>query len=456
MRITRFVGASLRQRPLSTVLSALAVALGVALVVGIDAMRREARDQFRGAANPYDLVVGPKGSPLQITLNTVFHLGEATGTVPEAVWHELRGHPFVQRAVPYVVGDTWKGYRLVGTTGDIFGIEVRRGMTLTVAEGRPFDPFREDRGNWEVVAGARVAATTGLRVGDSITATHGLAEAPSAKAHDEAPWKVTGILAPTGTPLDRVLLIHYEGFHSMDGHDPTAGTGVATKKAPVEKDGDEAHDDHDDHEDDHADHADDEHADDHEDAHQDDDHSHGERRLSAVLLVLKRGTQPLLFGQLRSREEFTVAVPVLEVERLFEIVGNVDGVLLAVSVLVILVAALGILVSITNTLAERRRELALQRALGAPRRVVAGILLAEASMIGLLGGVGGLVLGLLVVRVASTWLGQWTGLAMDGSGFRPETLLFPAGALVLCAVAGLFPAWRAYRTDVAAGLAPNS
>jgi len=212
-----FVWRTLRHRRLATALSALAVALGVALVCAVDGLRREARAHFEGAAGSWDLVVGPKGDPMRIVLNAIFHLGESTGTVPESVWRKLKEDPRVERAVPYAVGDSFEGFRVVGTSTEFLAGPVR------VGTGAVFGPFDPAQPRWEAVLGATVAAVSGLKVGDSFVASHGLDAPLAGSEHKEAPWRVTGILERTGTPVDRIVLIPLEAFWSMEGHDALAG-----------------------------------------------------------------------------------------------------------------------------------------------------------------------------------------------------------------------------------------
>ena len=401
---------ALRHRPLATALSALSVALGVGLTVGIDSLRREARSHFEGVATGVDLVVGPKGSPLQIVLFAVFQVDEAPGTLPESVYRALREDPRVAAALPWIVGDSVRGFRIVGTSPEAFGFEARSGAVVRCVDGRPFAAFDAARPAWEAVLGATVAAETGLRTGDSFVATHGLASREADPGHEEAPWKVVGVLEPTGTSFDRVVLIHYEAFYAMEGHDATAGKADAAG-----------------------------------------------RQVSAVLVRTHNPVFTLqLFHEIRAGDEAQPARPLEEVRRLFDIVGSADRLLLAVSVLVVVVAAVGILVSMTNSLGERRRELALVRALGAPRRVVAGLLVAEASAVGALGAAGGILAGHALVAAGAARLTEWSGVRIGAAALTPQDLWFAGGAVLLCAAAGILPAWRAYRVDVAAGLAPSA
>lgn len=401
-----FVLRTLRRRRLATALSALAVALGVALVVAVDGLRREARAHFEGAAGSWDLVVGPKGDPLRIVLGAVFQVGESTGTLPESSWRRLREDPRVALAVPVAVGDSFRGFRLLGTTPEILGSEVRAGVPLRVAEGAPFGAFDPAKPAWEAVLGATVAEATGLRVGDRFTAEHGLEEGVEGAEHEEARWRVAGIMGRTGAPMDRVVLIPLEAFWAMEGHDPSAGKEAG-----------------------------------------------GGRQVSAVLLRTRNAVfTRLLYGEIRASTDAQPAYPFQEVRNLFDVVGNADRLLLAVSILVVAVAALGILVSMTNTMNERRRDIALMRALGARRRVVAGLLVGEAATVGAIGAVAGLALGHGLVALGAARIGEWSGVRIRPFDPAPEEILVFAGAVALCALAGLAPAAMAYRSDVATGL----
>jgi putative ABC transport system permease protein len=404
-----FVLRSLRRRPLATALSALSVALGVALVVSIDVLRREARAHFEGAAVPWDLVVGPKGSPLQIVLNAVFHMEESPGTLPESAWKTLRADARVEKAIPYAVGDTVHGFRVVGTTAEILGCEARRGVPLRCAAGRAFAAFDPAKPAREAVLGATAAEGLGHRVGEAFVATHGLDEHVEGEEHEEAPFTVSGVLERTGTPMDRVVLVDVEAFWAIEGHDPTAGTEGE------------------------------------------------ERRLSAVLVKARTPVfANSLFFELRSSTDLQPVRPFQEVRALFDLLGRWDRLLLAVAGLVVVVAAVGILVSMTNSMNERRRTIALMRALGARRRVVAGLMVGEAAAVGALGAGAGLLLGHGVVAAGARAITDWSGVRIRAGAFAPEEVLVFAGAVAICALAGLLPAAIAYRADVAEGLASEA
>jgi len=405
-----FVLRSLRHRRAATLLSALGIGLGVALVTAVDALRRESRAHFEGAALAADLVVGPKGDPLRIVLGAVFHVGEDQGTIPESRWRSLAADPRVARAVPFAFGDTYAGFRVVGTTEAAFGMEARHGTPVRLAEGTPFGPFDPEKPGYEAVLGATAAAATGLGVGDHFHAEHGLDARADLDEHEEAEWRVVGILERTGTALDRSVLVPLEAFWSMEGHDPSAGKAAGAEgEAP--------------------------------------------RQVSAVAVrVASPAFLVPLFQEIRASEDALAARPLVEVRNLFDLVGNADRLLFAVSILVVVVAAVGVLVSMVNTMNERRRDAALMRALGARRRVVAGLVVGEAAATGAAGALAGLVLGHALVAVGAARVAEWSGIPMRPALLGPADILVFAGAVALCALAGLAPAIGAYRTEVAEGL----
>lgn len=416
MTLWTIVRKNIAQRALSSTLTSASIALGVAVVVAVLAIKAESREGFSQGAFGYDLVVGAKGSKLQLVLNAVYHLDQSPGNIPHALYERLRTDRRVRLAAPLSVGDFYEGHRLVGTSDRFFReFEVQKGQRFEVAEGRLFR-FDEDRlkhvltappdhdhggegGVFEAVIGSRV---TGLRPGSTFAARHG---GDFGDAHDEK-WTVVGVLKPTGTANDRAIFINLESFYHIKTH-------VAEEA--------------------------------------------NRGRISAVLLQTKgpHAAKDLAW-EINNGAEAMAAVPAEVVVELFELIGKVDLVLLAVSALVILVAGVSILVSIYNSMAERRRAIAIMRALGARRTTVLSIVLLEAASLCLLGGLAGLVLGHVLTAVSAQILTARAGVAISPLVFQPEELLVLLGVVALGALAGVVPALRAYRTDIADGLSPTS
>jgi putative ABC transport system permease protein len=450
MSLFRMVLRSLAQRPLGTALTILSVALGVMLTSAIVALEHQFKENYRNQGSGFPLVVGAKGSSLQLVLNVVYHRDKSPGNIPFKVYRELAEHEAVRLAVPYAVGDAFRGFRVVGTTDAIFSETFKPlpNVSLRIREGRPF-AFDEhlldhaiekietvaaamgastragDEGDhcdhhhdlvMEAVAGATVAETLNLKVGQQIEPTHGV---EGEKEHDhEHLWTLTGILERTGTALDRVIFINLDSFYGIEEHQ--AGARLET----------------------------------------------GDAGLSSVIVYPKGGVwKALLLGRLSKRSDLQVASPSEVIRGLLDVVGNVDRYFLIVAVFVVIVGLLSVGVSLYNTMNERRREIAILRAIGARRRTILAQLMGEASVIAVVGAVIGLALGRLLMVAARGWIARDAGFSPDPWAPTPvliggreiwAEILLVAVVGVVGAIAGLLPALKGYRTDVASNLAPTS
>jgi len=450
---------SIAQRKLSSTLTAMSVALGVMLVAAIAGVMQAMEDNYEKPGRGYSLVVGPSGSPLSLVLNSIFHVEESRGLLPYRIYDEMQASRFVKHAVPYAVGDTFRGFRVVATTDGVFDPRFPHPASDTTegkfAAGGPFryDPraleasviltgggppppeLRDVALVNEAVVGAVVADKLDLRVGDRIEPTHGV---ESARAHKQQSfWKVTGVLERTGTPVDRVVFINLDSFFRIPEH---AG-GVRVKE-----DGSR------------------------------------EATLSSVLVFPKpKVAKALLLARLRQREDLQVAEVREQLEKLFSIIGNVRYVFMLVAAMVVVIGVVSVMVSIYNTMNDRRREIAILRAIGARRVTVMSAVMGEAAVLACFGALAGLLMGCGLVAAASSYMEREAGFRPDPLGVLSAPLPsdlsellsdVTAGvvdlgeapfALVLVIVvtmtgglAGLIPAWKAYRTDVASNLAPLS
>lgn len=406
---------SLRQHALSSSVTVVSVALAAGLVMAVFALARQSRLAFAGGPVGYDAVLGARGSELQLVLNTVFHLETSPGNLPWSVYEEIAADPRVELAIPYAVGDHYRGFRVVGTDERIFSeFEYARGEHFTFQPGgRAFDPARR-----EAVIGDRVARETGLTLGAHFQPSHGVQAGPASHHHDEE-YVVVGVLEPTSSPSDRVVWIPIEGIFRMSGHE-LRGSGesyVAQPGVPI----DAAH-----------------------------------KEVSAVMLELSgRQAGFQLKGEYNKAGGIaTLAWPITEsVAKLFDRLGWVQRVLELVAYLVVLVAAGSILASLYNTMNERRREFAILRSLGARRATVFGVIVLEAATLALLGSLLGYVVYALILYVAAGVVRAETGVVLDLWAMHPALLWTPLGLVAVGAVAGLLPAFKAYSTDVALTLA---
>ncbi|MBM3836703.1 MAG: FtsX-like permease family protein [Verrucomicrobia bacterium] len=394
---------SLRQHAFSTVLTALSIALAGGLLMSVWTVREQSHAAFTGMSGGFDAVLGARSAKLQLVLNAVFHLEESPGNLGWSDYLEIQKNPNVELAVPIAMGDNYRGYRLVGTSPEFFTkAEYAPGKRCAPrAPGRIFDPTAR-----EAVAGSLVAEKLGLKRGDVIHPFHGLLF-DEEKEHAET-YLVVGILEPTNTPADRVIWIPLEGLQRMSGHDPAAASDI-----------------------------------------------------SAVLIKLKAGSAiagqrlNLLYNKEGSR--LTFAWPIGQImAQLFGKIAWFDRVLELVAYLVALVATGSILASLYNSMNERRREIAILRALGAHRRTVLASIILEAAAIATLGmAIGFGFYAVILLGVASVVRAQ-TGIVLDPLAFHAIMLWAPLGLIGLSALSGIVPAVKAYRTDVAENLAPIS
>lgn len=418
---------SLRQHALATLITALSVALAAGLVMSVFAINTQTRQAFTGGRIGFDAVLGARGSQLQLVLNSVFHLETSPGNIPWSMYTAIKKDRRVALAVPYAVGDNYLGYRIVGTTEEMFtDFEYREGQKFELYPGgRIFDPNRR-----EAVVGDFVARKTGLRVGSRFSPYHGITFDDSHQHEEE--YVVVGITKPTNSPSDRVIWIPIEGIFRMEGHvlrgaaSPDT-TATATAAPYVPEAGVEIPDEH--------------------------------KEVSAVMLKFRNIQAGAMLSQTINNQGkvATLAFPIAKVMLdLFNKMGWVTRILELVAYLVVVVAAFSILASIYNTINERRREFAILRSLGARRATVFSAIVAESTTIAALGSLGGFLVYGAIMGIAAYVIRSRTGVVLDLQQMHPIFWQAPLGITLLGALAGVLPAIKAYSTDVASNLAPTS
>lgn len=427
-------------RKLTTALTILSVALAVALISSVLTLRDETRKRFEEEGQAFDLVVGAKGSPLQLVLSSVYFMDAPTGNIPFQVYEEIKKDTeCVQAAFPIAMGDSFQNFRLVGTIPELFNhkwvspLSLEERHPFQLAEGRIFEH------NFEVVMGALAAAQTGKKVGDTFISTHGFMKIPEALGghdHSANPYTVVGILKPSGSPYDRAIFCNMDSVwaaHGAGGH----------------------HDEHGEHQEETEGHS-------HEEAKPETEtHEYeewGKDASSMVTAVLVQLQSPALRFQYKEKvRESTVAmaaVPIEEVAKLFEqFLGTIKTVLLAVGYLVVVISALSIMIGLYLAILQRKRDLAIMRALGASRAEVFGAVIIEAFWVTVLGIGSGWLLGGAVSYVLGLYLTQRYGLAISAFTATREHWTAFATVAVVGLLAGIAPAWQAYRRNVARDLA---
>lgn len=422
---------NLLSRPLGTLIHVLLTGLGVGLVALLLQGQRQLDQHLERNLAGVDMVVGAKGAPLQLILSTLLHADDPTGNIALADVATLQRNPMVGQAVPLAIGDSHRGYRLLGSTpayAALYGAEL--------TEGRFFEkPF-------EAVAGAGVARALGLVPGDTFTAGHGLVA--GAAAHDQV-YTLCGLLVQTGTALDFTLLTSLEsiwqahGEHRNGGEQTLHSDGAEHREHAADADSAA-----------HAHAADTAHAHHGETGHEERNSDAPPREITALLLQFRSPLGTLTMGRtINESTNMQAAVPAFEIAKLRQNLGIGTEVLRNIGLLLIALAALGIFAALYQALNERRYELALLRAMGASAFRVGRLIAVE----GLLLAVGGLVAGWLLSRGGLVLLQRY--LLGDGANvwkpaaLMPEEWMLGGAILAMGLLAAALPAWRAMRVDVA-------
>jgi putative ABC transport system permease protein len=400
MNLARLSLAYLRARPLNTALNVLLLALGAGTIALLMLAAEQLEERMGRDARGIDLVVGAKGSPMQLILSTVFHLDAPTGNVPLAETRKVAEHRAVAQAIPLALGDSFRGFRIAGTTHDYIAHYGGR-----LAAGRLWDE------PMEAVLGAEVARATGLGVGGRFVGVHGFGE--GGEEHGDFPYQVVGVLAPTGTVLDRLVLCSVESVWFVHTS-PDKSEDPRSTLASLRED---------------------------------------EQEITALLI---RYATPIAAATLprwiNASGALQAASPAHESARLFRMIGVGVEVLGAFALVLVAAAGLSIYIALYNAMEERRYDLAVMRMLGAtPGRLVRLVLL-EALVLAVVGALVGLALGHLAAEAVGALLAAANQPAVSGRYWLAAELWIVALASAVGLAAGVLPAWRAYRTDIAATL----
>ncbi len=417
MYLLRLALASLNNRRFTALLTVFAIALSVCLLLAVERVRNETRASFASTISGTDLVVGARSGSVNLLLYSVFRIGNATNNIRWDSYQRFAEHPRVAWAIPISLGDSHRGYRVMGTNTAYFEhYRYGRKQPLHLAEGRAFesDPF-------EVVLGAEVASALGYKLDDSIVLAHGLARV-SLVQHDDKPFRVVGVLQRTGTPVDRTLHISLAGMEALhvDWQNGMPARGAARIDAEQARALDLQ-----------------------------------PQQITAVLLGLNSKVATFTLqreiNQYRS-EPLLAILPGVALQELWSLMGTAEKALFVVSLFVVLTGLIGMLTAILTSLNERRREMAILRSVGARPWHIAALLIIEAFGLALAGTLLGLALLYIGIAIAQSPLQSLYGLYLPlawPSAYEWGLL----GAILLAALLmGSVPAWRAYRQSLADGL----
>jgi putative ABC transport system permease protein len=414
MILLRLAFKSLRARSLTTALTVFSIALSVMLLVGVDRLRDAAQAGFSGTLSRTDLIVGARGGDLPLLLSSVFHIGNASNNISWDTYQHFARHSAVAWTIPISMGDSYHGYRVVATNDNFYAhYQYRRTNYLSLAQGHT------PAGIFDVVLGAEVAKRMNLQLGQKIVLAHGIEE-KSILNHATTPFTIAGILAPTATPVDRAIYITLLGDEAMhygwtDGTPPAIGD--ATPQVDISK--------------------------------------LNVDQITCFLLGSKSRISTLYLQREINNykpEPLTAIIPAYTLQELWSLLDYADTALSLVSGAVLVVGLLAMLIALYTALNERRREIATLRAVGVHSRQIFALFLLESTLIAAVGtalGIGSVYTLLFVLR--STIENRFgLPIALVGLSTRVET--YAVAVIVLGAMLGAIPAFRAYRNSLVDGL----
>ena len=411
--ILRLAFGSLVARALTVGMTILAIALSVALFLGVEKVRTGAKASFADTISGTDLIIGARSGSVQLLLYSVFRIGNATNNMTWESYQDISSRPEIDWIVPISLGDSHRQFRVMGTTPAFFErYKYRSDQSLAVRDGAIMSDI------FDTVIGADVATTLGYEVGDPIVVAHGLA---SFSEHENQPFRISGILEKTGTPVDRTVVVSLEAIEAVhvDWQSGAQIPGQATPANVIRQMDLEL------------------------------------QAVTAALIGVKSRLQ--VFGLQRSINEYPqepllAILPGVALQELWQIVSIAETALIAVSAMVVITALIGMMATIFSSLNERRREMAIFRAMGARPRVVLGLLVLEAALMAAIGAILGLALlyvGLFIGQpLIDSAFGLW--LPIEAPTMREVWVLL--SVVAASAIVSMVPALRAYRMSVADGM----
>lgn len=403
MNLVKLVWRYLIARPLNTGLNILLLAMGVAVITTIIIVNRQLSEKISENTTGVDLVVGAKGSPLQIILCNIFHIDFPTGNINLKEAERLATHRLVKRAIPLALGDSYQNFRIVGTDTSYTNL-----YQATLADGTWWTA------DMEIVAGATVARTLQLQVGNTFASAHGLTTEGS--AHEETPYRIMGILKPTGKIIDNLLFTNITSIWHTHEHDDDSLNTSVTKPSPLVKSinaGDST------------------------------------KEITSLLIKYRNPIAAIqLPRMINSHTNMQAASPAFETARLFSILGVGVDLLLGLAMVIIFISALSIFIALYNSLKERRYDLAIMRSMGATRLKLFITVLMEGTTMALLGSIAGLILGHFVVHFLLAMSEEGSRTGVHALVLYSEEVILLVVSLFLGIVCSLIPAIQAWRTDI--------
>jgi putative ABC transport system permease protein len=415
MAIFSLAWKSLLNRRFTALLTVISIALSVALLVGVERLRTEARESFSNTLSGTDLIVGARSGPVQLLLYAVFRIGDATNNISWESYQDIAAHPKVAWTVPIALGDSHRGFRVLGTTPAYFEhYRYARNRELEITEGQEFADL------YDAVLGAEVAEDLGYSIGDSIIVAHGASDVSFAR-HDDKPFQVVGVLARTGTPVDRTVHVSLEAIEAIhvdwQSGAPIPGVSISAEQARAM--------------------------------------DLTPKAITAALVGLKSKIatfQMQRFVNDYPEEPLSAILPGVALSQLWNLIGIAENALLIVSAFVVVVGLFGMLTALLTSLNERRREMAILRSVGARPGHVFALIMGEALVLTLLGVLFGLSLLYLLLIVGQPIIESRFGLFIEIGGLSTHEWILLGAVVAAGFLVGSIPSYRAYRLSLADGL----
>ncbi|MCE6988849.1 ABC transporter permease [Dyadobacter sp. CY323] len=405
MNLFKISIANILEKKLNSFLSAMLLTLGIGMISLLLLLNKQLDEQFRRNIRGIDMVVGAKGSPLQLILSSIYQIDAPTGNVPLAEINSLRRNPFVKNVIPLSMGDNYQGFRILGTTPKYV-----EHFQAKIAGGQPHNA------SMEVTIGSKVAKVLNLKVGDQFASSHGLDS--EGEKHGEKKYKVTGIFEPNGSVVDQLIITRLSSIWDIHDHEEDHEKAIEKK-------------------------------------HSEDNAGDEENKQVTSALIQFRNPMGLLTipRQINENTSMQAALPSIEINRLFSLLGIGIDTLRALAMIIISIAGISVLISLYNSLKERKYEMALMLSMGATRTRLFLMLLIEGLSLAVIGYFSGIILSRLGLWIFSRQAEQGFHYSLKSFTILPEEIYLFFAALAVGAIAAALPSLGIYKLNISRTLA---
>lgn len=423
MTLFTITNAYLKTKWSNTLLYCILMALGVSMITALLLFAHQMQERLYRDSAGIDVVIGAKGSPLQLILSSIQHIDIPTGNIAFSEAKRIQKDPNIKQAIPISLGDTYERFRIVGSEASYL-----KHFKAEFLEGKIW------KGTMQAVVGAVVAQETGMSVGNSFIGAHGVV--PGGIGHDEHPYHVVGVLKPTGTVLDRLIVTSLESVWDVHKEPGNHEEGHADE---IKAGHDNEHEHHDEHEEEHIH----EHKKDHAKTEK------NTKEITALLVTYSNRAAAFSFPRMINKQtSMQAASPAFEMARLVELIGVGSDTVFVFSTFLVTVALISVMIGLLNSIRERRYDLAVFRTLGASRGKVMMLVIMEGMSIALIGSVLGLLFGHGFIEMIGIYTVKGSEMGLSGFMFLPEVWIIWGIVVLFSVVICLVPAWEAYKTDI--------